>query len=154
MAGNPRIGSYEYFDQLRAVEERHWWSKGMRNIADAMLASYVGDQRNLDILDAGCGSGISLSWLQRYSQPKDVIGIDVSAHAIDFSRGRGHTEVRLGSVTELEFEDEMFDLVVCNDVIQHVSDDERALRECYRVLKFGGCLLVRTNSKHGISHDK
>lgn len=154
MSDNPKIGSYEYFEQLHAIEEKHWWSRGMRDIAQRMLERQYGMRTGLDILDAGCGTGISLSWLKQYSQPKEVVGIDVSQHALDFSKKRGHNNLYKGSVMDLHFKDASFDLIVCNDVIQHLSDDVQALKEFLRVLRPGGCLMVRTNSKQGISNNK
>lgn len=41
-------------------------------------------------------------------------------------------------VTHIQFEDETFDLLVCHHVLEHVPDDARGMRECYRVLKKGG----------------
>lgn len=152
MSANPKIGTHEYFERLHEVEDRHWWSRGMRDIADAMLRRTFGGREDLAILDAGCGTGVSLSWLAQYSSGP-VTGIDVSEHALNFCRRRGHSEVYQASVTDIPFDDGHFDLVVCNDVIQHLTDDRAALREFYRVLRPGGTLLVRTNTKLGISED-
>lgn len=153
MSANPKIGTYEYFAQLHEVEEKHWWSRGMRDIADMMIRRTFNGRTDLDILDAGCGTGITLSWLRSYSQPNPVVGIDISEHALDFCRARGHSEVHQASVTDVPFDDERFDLIVCHDVIQHLADDRAALREFYRVLRPGGALLVRTNTKLGIGKD-
>ncbi|HET6566581.1 MAG TPA: class I SAM-dependent methyltransferase [Rhodothermales bacterium] len=153
-AKNPKIYSYEYFEQLHEVEERHWWSKGVRDIAGAMIARHFRARTALDVLDAGCGTGISLSWLEQFSTPKPVTGIDISEHALGFCRARGHAQVSTGSVMELPYDDEAFDLVVCNDVIQHLPDDVKALREFYRVLRPGGAVSLRTNCKIGIDTEK
>jgi ubiquinone/menaquinone biosynthesis C-methylase UbiE len=45
-----------------------------------------------------------------------------------------------GSVYELPFKDETFDCVIISEVLEHLGDDERALREITRVLKRGGRL--------------
>lgn len=154
MSENPQIYSRAYFQQLHDVEETHWWSRGMRDIADVMIQRWADGRTGLDILDAGCGTGVTLGWLRQYSAPKEVVGIDVSEHALDFCRARGFTSVANESVEDLPFEDDSFDLIVCNDVIQHLVDDRKALREFRRVLRPGGCLNVRTNCKLGIGKDK
>jgi SAM-dependent methyltransferase len=41
-------------------------------------------------------------------------------------------------ITDMPFEDRSFDVLYCSHVLEHVPDDRRALRECYRVLKSGG----------------
>jgi len=41
-------------------------------------------------------------------------------------------------VTNIPFEDEYFDVIICNHVLEHVHDDFKAMKELYRVLKIGG----------------
>ena len=50
----------EYFTALAAVEDDHWWHRGMRAIAAALL----GERRGA-LLDAGCGTGGFLAWALR-----------------------------------------------------------------------------------------
>jgi SAM-dependent methyltransferase len=154
MTENPAIYSREYFQRLHDVEERHWWSQGMRDVAEALIESHFGRRDDLDILDAGCGTGITLGWLRRYSRHRPVEGIDVAPEALEFCRARGHEDVREGSVLDLPYADQSFDLVVCHDVIQHLEDDVAGLREMRRVLRPGGALLVRTNTKLAIGKGK
>jgi SAM-dependent methyltransferase len=49
-----------------------------------------------------------------------------------------------GDATDLPFEAESFDAVTMFDLLEHVPDDARAVREAFRVLRPGGCLLVST----------
>lgn len=154
MTDNPGIYTQSYFQLLHDVEEHHWWSLGMRDIADALIQTHFEGREDLDILDAGCGTGITLGWLQRYSRHKPVEGIDVAPEALEFCRARGHQQVRVGSVLDLPYPDAAFDLVVSHDVIQHVDDDVAGMREMGRVLRPGGALLVRTNTKLAISKGK
>jgi SAM-dependent methyltransferase len=46
-------------------------------------------------------------------------------------------------VTDIPFEDGAFDLVICNHVLEHIPDDQRAMREIFRVLKNGGQALLQ-----------
>jgi SAM-dependent methyltransferase len=69
--------------------------------------------------------------------------VDISPAALDKLRRRG-AEVVLAEVTALPFADASFDLVCAFDIIEHVDDDERALRELARVAKAGAALLIST----------
>jgi SAM-dependent methyltransferase len=82
-----------------------------------------------------------------------VVGIDLSWPALEFCRRRGESALAQASVLALPLASASFDLVVCNDVIQHLpgkDGDLAALGEFRRVLRPGGHLLVRTNSSWGL----
>jgi SAM-dependent methyltransferase len=55
----------------------------------------------------------------------------------------GGVDVRL-DVTDIQFPENSFDLVLCNHVMEHVPDDRKAMREILRVLKPGGLALLQT----------
>jgi len=133
---------YEYLYQL---EENFWWFAGMREITAVLLDPILPRDSELRILDAGCGTGGMLSWLQRYSASREVSGIDFSATALQFSQRRGHRQLARGSIAQLPFTGSTFDLVTSYDVLQHVFDqgDYQALAEFNRVLRPGGIAFVR-----------
>lgn len=115
----------------------------MRRIIKAQLARYAPRSRDAVILDAGCGTGGMFGALSRYGR---VYGIDQSPDAIRFAREKNIAEEVLeGSIAELPYQDNLFDIVTCLDVLYHAraGNDARALREFCRVLRPGGILIVR-----------
>jgi len=46
-------------------------------------------------------------------------------------------------ICALPFEDETYDLILCNHVLEHIPDDRKAMRELYRILKKGGTLIAQ-----------
>jgi ubiquinone/menaquinone biosynthesis C-methylase UbiE len=89
------------------------------------------------ILDAGCGTGLNLR-----SMPPGSIGIDINPRNVAVvSRRLPHHEVVLGDVEEMPFADASFDAVACTEVLEHVPNPARALREVHRVLRPGGSLI-------------
>ena len=46
-------------------------------------------------------------------------------------------------IQDMPFEDESFDVVICNHVLEHVDDDRKAMREVYRILKKGGWAILQ-----------
>ena len=86
------------------------------------------------ILDAGCGSG-GLSGLL-LQKGYNVASCDMDNAAIQQGLARGRLrDARQADVTDLPFEDGAFDLVICSEVIEHVPDDEQALRSLLRVAR-------------------
>jgi SAM-dependent methyltransferase len=137
----------EEFAPLFALEAGHWWFRGMREITAAILdpvaADFAPDGRPVRILDIGCGTGLMLSWLERYSRGAPVVGLEYSAGGIAFCRSRGHTALIHGTATDLPFATASFDLVTTFEVLDEIPDDRPAFREIARVLRPGGRVLIR-----------
>jgi SAM-dependent methyltransferase len=120
------------------VDEHHWWYRGRRRIIRAELDRLTLPPGAL-LLDAGCGSGRTMEDLVEYGR---VYGLEVDPDATEIARARGVGEVLPGRLEDLPFDDAMFDLITCLDVLEHVPDDRLALRELRRVTKPGGWLLA------------
>ncbi len=119
------------------IEGVHWWFVGRRRIIESFLEPVCS---NLDsdrprILDIGCGTGANLEMLSRFGEAE---GVDVSTEALAFCRERGLQNVRQGEAEHLPYEDGSFDLVTGLDVVEHLDDDVKGLREMRRVLRTGG----------------
>ena len=150
---SPQIFEREYYQRLYDIEENHWWAQGMRDAMVALLHQPIAGKQNLRVLDAGCGTGYLLNFLQEhYHLDGEPVGIDVSPHALQFCELRGSTELQLASVIEVPFKDASFDLIICIDTIQHLSPanaPRKAIAEFARLLKPDGLLYLRTNSVLG-----
>jgi len=95
-------------------------------------------------LDAGCGSRLLEndmdpleSWLT--SHCKTIIGMDVSV-----TSNRNISSLVNGSLYELPFVDNSFDLITCRMVVEHLAQPHRAFAESARCLRPGGALVVIT----------
>ncbi|WP_218081767.1 class I SAM-dependent methyltransferase [Anthocerotibacter panamensis] len=149
----PQIFEPDYYQRLYDLEEQHWWARGMRAAMVTLLARSLAEKRGLRVLDVGCGTGYLLDFLKaHYPLDGEVMGIDVSSHALKFCELRGAKRLMLASATELPFADSSFDLIICIDTLQHLAGagaDQVALGEFARVLAGGGVLYLRTNSALG-----
>ncbi len=135
-----------YYRALYEAEERHWWHRGMREITRALVGERV-TSRGVRVLDAGCGTGGFLAWLQTVTDSARLAGVDVSEEALALAQSRAPgAELLEAPVSRLPFEDGSFDLVFLNDVLQHLHEEDEAgsLAELRRVLDPSGALLVRT----------
>jgi SAM-dependent methyltransferase len=128
----------DYELQTHRAEDRHWWYRGRRSVLEGVVANLRLPAR-ARILDAGCGSGRNMVELAHHGT---VTGIELSPASVRLARERHVGEVAEGSVLEMPFETDSFDLAASLDVIEHLADDLSALRELRRVVAPGGSLLV------------
>ncbi len=134
----------DYYRRLHEVDTRHWWHLGMRSIESALLTGRLEGS----LLDAGCGTGGFLAWAEAQGSFTRLCGVDIGVEAIELARETvPRAELHVAPLDRVPFGDAEFDLVVSNDVIQHVPEAalDASLRELRRVLRPGGTLLVRTN---------
>lgn len=101
------------------------------------------------LLEIGCGNGSALKFMKELGW--QVEGVDFDPLAVEQARGHG-LKVHLGSLEAQVFPDGQFDAVVARHVIEHVYDPARVLRECYRVLKPGGVLVLITPNADSWGH--
>ncbi|MDA7796598.1 class I SAM-dependent methyltransferase [Gammaproteobacteria bacterium] len=102
------------------------------------------------ILDVGCGEGRHIfGSLQAFEQAycigydQDLPSLEVCKEGLAFFQelNAGSTVFMQGSVYELPFADNSFDLIFCSEVLEHLDDYHLALKEIHRVLKTGGKFL-------------
>jgi SAM-dependent methyltransferase len=120
------------------LDEHHWWYRGRREIVRTEI-DRLELPEDVQVLDAGCGSGRELQDLSAYGE---VHGVELDPDAAAYAASRGLGEVQVGRVEELPWDSDTFDLITCLDVLEHVPDDRLALIELRRVCKGGGWLLA------------
>jgi ubiquinone/menaquinone biosynthesis C-methylase UbiE len=102
------------------------------------------------ILEVGCGTGTLTLAAKRQAGPSGkAFGIDVIPGMIELSQRKAaqaneDITFQLGSVDDIPFSENLFDVVMCSFMIFHMSEDTRrkGIAEIYRVLKPQGRLLV------------
>ncbi|MFF8598259.1 class I SAM-dependent methyltransferase [Streptomyces sp. NPDC015232] len=103
----------------------------------------------LDVLDVGCGPGTISADLAERVAPGRVTAVDaaedvlVKARAAAAERGVDNIDFAVADVHALDFPDDSFDIVHAHQVLQHVGDPVRALREMRRVCRPGGVVAAR-----------
>jgi arsenite methyltransferase len=98
------------------------------------------------VIDVGCGPGfLCESMADCVGANGRVLGIDVSADLVELARRRNRRDwltYETGDALALAAPDQSFDVAVCAQVLEYVSDADRGIRELYRVLKPGGRALI------------
>lgn len=121
--------------------------RSVRDGVDLPLKYFA--ERKGKLLEVGCGSGDTLKLAANMGW--DVQGLDVDPKAVANARGKGLT-VHLGQLTDQQFVDESFDLVLMSHVIEHVHDPVSLVKGCRRVLRKGGLLVVFTPNAESWGH--
>ncbi|MBN1263814.1 MAG: methyltransferase domain-containing protein [Candidatus Pacebacteria bacterium] len=92
------------------------------------------------ILDLGCGDG---NVSQLYLKKGEVYGLDISSEALKQAKKRG-IKTRQGDLNQskLPYSSNFFQAVILTDVLEHLIDPVKTLKETRRVLKKGGRLIL------------
>lgn len=127
------------YDQMRVLQEGHWWFAARREILAAEIAR-LQIPRPAQILEAGCGPGGNLAMLQRFGE---VCAIEPDEASRTYAAQRNGVEVRGGFLPQSAPDfGKTFDLVACFDVIEHVPDDAGAVVRLAEYLKPGGFMVA------------
>jgi SAM-dependent methyltransferase len=133
----------EEYRVLYEQEDLFWWYRGMRAITATLIDRVIGPVKRGLCLDAGCGTGANLRFLERWHE---CLGLDLSPEAMSYLGRRGRFKVTLASVEHIPFADDSFDLVTVFEVILCSDNDLDALREMRRVIRPGGHVLIRESA--------
>lgn len=121
---------------------RHHIAKRKAYVEQA-LAEYLkhASGRRLVGLDLGCGDGANLAWLRPYFQ--DFYGSDYNLlRLLRASRLPDAPFLFMADINDYPTEDDSFDVIYFNHVLEHIPDDTAALREVHRILRPGGLVVL------------
>lgn len=101
------------------------------------------------VLEVGCGNGYYLSLLNRLGIKLSLTGVDVDKLALKDAKkfiNDSKVKVVFADASKIPFPSNSFDKIVMSEVIEHVNDEKKVLKEVHRVLKRGGTLALTTNN--------
>lgn len=129
----------------RHVVENRW--RIFEEVLAGHLARRTSSNAPLRILDVGCGDGINLYGLNRMLRTNnwvaDLFGVDYNPLRLTRARNiPSLTGLHRASLVSLPYPRASFDVIVCNQVLEHVASDLAALGEMRRVLRPDGLLIL------------
>lgn len=136
MGFNERIQSWLDRGRFRAFETR-WDDRLLR----AAVLAELGPQK--DLLDLGAGAGI-VAEMNFKGKARRVCGVDPDPRvAVNPNLDEG----REGVGEKIPYADESFDVVVSDNVLEHLDDPVAVFREVARVMRPGGVFLAKTPNR-------
>jgi len=118
----------------------------------AIYGKFLPKNKKANILDAGCGNGGFVFWLQEGGY-KNAFGVDISAEQVELAEKIGVKNIKQEDVFNyLKDKEDYFDLIFARDLVEHFKKDEvlRLLELFYSSLKKGGKLVIQTPNAEGI----
>ncbi|MBI5058158.1 class I SAM-dependent methyltransferase [candidate division KSB1 bacterium] len=130
------------FEEMDRFEEIHWWFIGKRAIVIELMNKFIRRRKTsgkLKIADFGAGTGHMLKHLSEFG---DVAGMEMSDEALRFAVAKCEN-VRKGNLPDnIPFNEKEFDFIVLSDVLEHIKDDVKSLKEVRRFISIGGSIII------------
>jgi SAM-dependent methyltransferase len=104
-----------------------------------VLSKYINN--DVRVLDIGCAMGGFLDYLHA-KNIKSLFGIDSTKKYINYAKQKGNYTIKLGSAESIPFEDNSFDLLVMDQVLEHLVEPRKAFQDAKRVLVDGGLFCI------------
>jgi SAM-dependent methyltransferase len=142
MAGAANVYTHGHHE---SVLRSHRWRTAQNSAAYLLPHLAPGNS----VLDIGCGPGTIPADLAALVRPGRVTAVEISAEALGLARaeaaarGQDTVDFAVADVHALDLPDDTFDVVHAHQVLQHVADPVRALREMRRVCRPGGIVAAR-----------
>lgn len=105
----------------------------------SLISSYVDSDSK--VLDVGCAMGGFLDYLHKHGL-NNLYGIDLIEDYVSYAKKKGDYIIKLGSAESIPFDDSSFDLLVIDQVMEHLVEPVKAFREAKRVLVEGGLFCI------------
>lgn len=125
----------DYYQDYYYLERKNWWFLARKEILRDQVEKIFNGKKHLKVLNVGSALGASTIMLQEFGT---VTSVEYNKECCDFVKQELGMDVINGSITELPFEDNQFDLVCAFDVVEHVQEDALAIKELHRVCMCGG----------------
>ena len=114
----------------------------MRRVSFGEFSRWKDDIKRTDsFLDVGCWSGSTVSEMNDIC---DAYGVDFNKETLKLVDKKIAGKVKYSDITKSIAFDRKFDWILCSEVIEHIENDEKALKNISEVMKKGGMLILTT----------
>lgn len=112
---------------------------------DEAVLAMLDYRASADLVDLGCGDG-KFSTKVKEQNGGEILGVDLCEESLEKAKNRGIRVEKVDLDRPLPFKDKSFDVIVSNQVIEHLVYPVRFMKEVYRILKPDGYAVVSTEN--------
>lgn len=135
-----------YENLAHRYEDNHYYTHPIGISRKNKVLMMLNPQKNDMICDLGCGDGNLSKGIVK--KVKEVYGVDISPTRVRRANKKGIKAI-CGDVCSIPFKSDCFEKVICSEVIEHIIEPRKLLREISRILRREGIavLTVPANQK-------
>tara|TARA_B100002019_G_scaffold276010_1_gene274409 strand:+ start:4955 stop:5923 length:969 start_codon:yes stop_codon:yes gene_type:complete len=129
------------------------WFRSLYGISRKKLLSTKG---NLNVLDAGCGGGDKTHEMAKINDKNNLWGVDLS-HELEVksleTKNQQNLNYLRADISNLPFKKNIFDIIICDQVLHHTFSPKKTLKEFKRLLRPKGTLLTYVYRKKSLPRE-
>lgn len=111
-----------------------------------MILNFIDPNPEAKLLDLGCDEGTWTLTVAEKANTKKTYGVDIVDSRLKQAENKGVIAIKADLNKELPFEDNFFDIIHSDQVIEHVAFLDTYMSEIYRILKPGGYTVISTEN--------
>lgn len=116
------------------------------------ILDFIPSNNRVRILDAGCGEGHLLKKIHKKNPEAILYGVDITKVALISAKKRVPTgKFLLQDTTKLSLKEEFFDIVICQDALEHIYDYKKVLSNLKKVTKKGGIIVLSYPNENNLT---
>lgn len=138
------------FDKVADAYDSYYQNDmGMKidDLEKTMVGLFFNEFNHKDVLEVGCGTGHWTTFFAK--QGFNITGIDISEKMIEKAKSKNipNTKFEVIDATNLPYDDESVENIICITSLEFIKDKDKALKEMHRVLKKNGTILIGALNK-------
>jgi SAM-dependent methyltransferase len=132
--------SKNHFSFLYKLEKKNFWFLARNKVIIFLIKKYKSKFKNY--LEIGCGTGFVLNEVSKQFSNSKITGSEIFLEGLNHARKRiPHVNLIQMDARNIPFKNE-YDLIGLFDVIEHVDNDNKVMKEAFDALKLGGILII------------